>query len=145
VHELSRFFDLGIATRIREAEHHIRVGRGEVCEGAILIFDIRGFTAFSNHLSPNEVMALLAEYQARLIPIIQNHGGSIDKFLGDGVIATFGVARPSPAYAADAIVALDEALAEIDRWNADRHTAGLDPVLVNAALTIGPVIFGAVR
>jgi adenylate cyclase len=108
-HELSRFFDLGIAARIREAEHHIRVRRGEVCEGAILIFDIRGFTAFSNHLSPNEVMALLAEYQARLIPIIQNHGGSIDKFLGDGVIATFGVARPSPAYAADAIVALDEA------------------------------------
>jgi adenylate cyclase len=143
-HELSRFFDPGIAARIRDAEHHIRVGRGEVCEGAILIFDIRGFTAFSNHLSPNEVMALLAEYQARLIPIIQNHGGSIDKFLGDGVIATFGVARPSPAYAADAIVALDEALAEIDRWNADRHTAGLHPVVVNAALTIGPVIFGAV-
>jgi adenylate cyclase len=143
-HELSRFFDPGIAARIRDAEHHIRAGRGEVCEGAILIFDIRGFTAFSNHLSPNEVMALLAEYQARLIPIIQNHGGSIDKFLGDGVIATFGVARPSPAYAADAIVALDEALAEIDRWNADRHTAGLHPVVVNAALTIGPVIFGAV-
>jgi adenylate cyclase len=60
------------------------------------------------------------------------------------VIATFGVARPSPAYAADATAALDEALAEIDRWNAARHTAGLDPVVVNAALTIGPVIFGAV-
>src|SRR4029077_9148053 len=134
----------GIAARIRDAEHHIRVGRGEACEGAILIFDIRGFTAFSNHLAPNEVIALLAEYQARLIPIIQNHGGSIDKFLGDGVIATFGVARPSPAYVADAIVALDEALAEIDRWNAARHTDGLHPVAVNAALTIGPVIFGAV-
>ena len=122
----------------------MRVGRGEACEGAILIFDIRGFTAFSNHLAPNEVIALLAEYQARLIPIIQNHGGSIDKFLGDGVIATFGVARPSPAYVADAIVALDEALAEIDRLNAARHTDGLHPVAVNAALTIGPVIFGAV-
>ena len=106
--ELSRFFDPGIAARIRDAEHHIRVGRGEACEGAILIFDIRGFTALSNHLEPNEVMALLAEYQARLIPIIQNHGGSIDKLLGDGVIATFGVARPSPACAAEATVALDE-------------------------------------
>jgi GMC oxidoreductase len=42
----------------------------------------------------------------RLIPIIQNNAGSIVKFLGNGVIATFGVARPSPAYAADAIVAL---------------------------------------
>ena len=42
----------------------------------------------------------------RLIPIIQNHAGSIAKFLGDGVIATFGVARPSPTYAADATVAL---------------------------------------
>jgi hypothetical protein len=59
----------------------------------------------------------------RLIPIIQNHAGSIVKFLGDGVIATFGVARPSPTYAADATVALDEALAEIDRWNAHRHAA----------------------
>jgi adenylate cyclase len=68
--ELPRFFDPSIATRIRDAEHHIRVGRGEVCEGAVLIFDIRGFTAFSNHLAPDEVMALLAEYQARLIPII---------------------------------------------------------------------------
>jgi adenylate cyclase len=142
--ELSRFFDPGIAARIREAKHHIRAGHGEAREGAILIFDIRGFTALSDHLAPDEVMALLAEYQARLIPIIQNHGGSIDKFLGDGVIATFGVARPSPAYAADAIVVLDEALAAIDRWNAARHTAGLDAVAVNAALTIGPVIFGAV-
>jgi class 3 adenylate cyclase len=123
---------------------YIRAGRGEACEGAILIFDIRSFTALSDHLAPDEVMAPLAEYQARLIPIIQNHGGSIDKFLGDGVIATFGVARPSPAYAADAIVVLDEALAAIDRWNAARHTAGLDAVAVNAALTIGPVIFGAV-
>jgi class 3 adenylate cyclase len=40
-------------------------------------------------------MALLAEYQARLIPIIQNHGGSIDKFLGDGVIASLGHRRPT--------------------------------------------------
>ena len=53
------------------------------------------------------------------------------------MIATFGVARPSPTYAADATVALDEALGEIDRWNAHRHAAGLDPVAVNAALTIG--------
>jgi adenylate cyclase len=43
-HELSRFFDPGIAARIRGAEHHIRIGRGEACEGAILIFDIRGFS-----------------------------------------------------------------------------------------------------
>jgi adenylate cyclase len=67
-------------------------------------------------------MALLAEYQARLIPIIQKYGGSNDKFLGDGMIATFGVAQPSPAYAADATAALDEALAEIDRWNAARRS-----------------------
>jgi adenylate cyclase len=106
--------------------------------------DIRGFTGLSDHFPPNEVMALLAEYQARLIPIIQKHGGSIDKFLGDGVIATFGIARPSPTYAADATLALDEALGEIDRWNAARHGAGLDPVAVNAALTTGAVIFGAV-
>jgi adenylate cyclase len=60
------------------------------------------------------------------------------------VIVTFGVARPSPTYAPDATVALDEAHADIDRWNGHRHAAGLDPVAVNAGLTIGPVIFGAV-
>jgi adenylate cyclase len=122
VQEMSCFFDPGIAARIRDAEHRIRVGRGEACEGAFLIFDIRGFTALSYEFAPNELMALLAEYQARLIPIIQKYGGSNDKFLGDGMIATFGVAQPSPAYAADATAALDEALAEIDRWNAARRS-----------------------
>jgi adenylate cyclase len=122
VQEMSCFFDPGIAARIRDAEHRIRVGRGEACEGAFLIFDIRGFTALSYEFAPNEVMALLAEYQARLIPIIQKYGGSNDKFLGDGMIATFGVSQPSPAYAADATAALDEALAEIDRWNAARRS-----------------------
>jgi hypothetical protein len=89
VQEMSCFFDPGIAARIRDAEHRIRVGRGEACEGAFLIFDIRGFTALSYEFAPNELMALLAEYQARLIPIIQKYGGSNDKFLGDGM-------RPSP-------------------------------------------------
>ena len=123
VQEMPRFFDPGIAARIRDAEHQIRVGRNEACEGAFLIFDIRGFTALSYQFAPNEVMALLAEYQARLIPIIQKYGGSNDKFLGDGMIATFGVAprrrrpmrRTRPPRST-------RALAEIDRWNAARHS-----------------------
>jgi class 3 adenylate cyclase len=60
------------------------------------------------HLSPAESPQTIGSAGdfTRLIPIIQNNAGSIVKFLGNGVIATFGVARPSPAYAADAIVAL---------------------------------------
>jgi adenylate cyclase len=142
--DLARFFAPEIAEKIRRSEDAVMAGHGEACEAAILSIDIRGFTPLAAALAPSELMGLLAEYQACVVPVVQRHGGAIDKFLGDGVMATFGCAPPSPAYAANALTAVDELLAAVDRWNAARIAAGARPVIVNCAVAAGRVIFGAV-
>lgn len=142
--DLSRFFAPEIAERIRQAEQPLMAGQGEAREAAILSIDIRGFTPLSTALAPDALMQLLAEYQARVVPVIQAQGGSIDKFLGDGILASFGCVRPSQSYAADALAAVDALIVAIDGWNEERRSAGERPIEVNSAVSSGRVIFGAV-
>ena len=143
-HELKRFFAPDIARRITHAEDAVRPGQGEIRDAAVMFVDLRGFTPLSRGMEPNAVVALLAEYQARLVPVIQEHGGSIDKFLGDGILASFGATRPSERYAADALRAVDALLDEARRWRAARLAFGRAAPMVGAAIAVGPVLFGAV-
>ncbi len=79
-----------------------------------------------------------------MVPIIQKHGGSIDKFLGDGIMATFGVALKTEAYAADALRATIAILEEVDAWNNEREAHGKAKMGIGTGLAIGPVVYGAV-
>lgn len=142
--DLSRFFDADVARQITGGENQIVAGEGEYRNAAVLMLDIRGFTALSSTQSAAALMRLLSDYQARVIPVIQGHGGNIDKFLGDGVMATFGAAVPSDTYAADALRAIDDVLVAVAAWNEERSAAGLPMVAVNAAVATGELIFGAV-
>ncbi len=142
--ELSRFFDPEIAAKIKGSEQEIRAGTGELRDAAILNLDMRGFTKLVGQASADEVIGLLAEYQAQMVPVIQKHGGTIDKFLGDGIMATFGAAVPSTTYAADSLAALDEALGVARDWQAGRAAAGRPCPAVNGAVATGRILFGAV-
>jgi len=142
--DLSRFFDASVASRIRDAEQEIAAGEGVKREAAILNVDIRGFTPLAASMAPAEVMCLLADYQARIVPLIQRHGGAIDKFLGDGVMATFGAAERSETFAADALECAKEIIAEADRWTKERRDSGVSPVEINVSVASGELVFGAV-
>ncbi|MBL4628701.1 MAG: adenylate/guanylate cyclase domain-containing protein, partial [Roseicyclus sp.] len=72
------------------------------------------------------------------------HGGTIDKFMGDGIMATFGATNPSKTYAADALRALDDIVADLKSWETDPDLSMLSPLCVNLAIATGPVTFGAV-
>lgn len=142
--DLSRFFAPETADRITGAEHQVRPGYGEAREASILTVDIRGFTQLSKSIPPSDLIGVLVEYQSRMIPAIQRHGGSIDKFLGDGILATFGAAVPSDTHAADALRALEAVIAAGDVWNRSRVKAGAEPLALGAAVATGRVVFGAV-
>jgi len=123
--ELARFFAPEVASRITRADHGLRPDDAELRKAAAMFIDLRGFTPLAETLTPAELSALLAEYQGRVVPPIHAHGGSIDKFLGDGILVSFGAMRPSATYAADALRAAEAVLAEGHRGAAERTRAGL--------------------
>lgn len=142
--ELSRFVPAGVAETITEAETSIKPGQAEMRSAAALFIDLRGFTALSRELPPDDVMRLLGEYQKRVIPLILQHHGSIDKFLGDGILASFGAIVPSATYAADALRAADSLADELRHWQVVRRAAALAAPAIGIALASGDVLFGAV-
>lgn len=143
-HDLSRFFSPEIADKITHSDQRIRPGQGEARDAAILNVDIRGFTKMSNEMDPSDLIQLLSEYESRMVTVIQAHGGNIDKFLGDGILATFGAALPSETYAADALRCIDALQDAVAVWAAERRAAGLGPVPIGMAVVTGRIIFGAV-
>ncbi len=142
--DLSRFFDESVATQIRGADHEISAGEGVKREAAVLNIDIRGFTSLAADMSPDEIMALLANYQERLVPIIQKYNGTIDKFLGDGIMATFGAVTDSDRFAADALRAVDDIVKICKDWAEERRAKGKVPLIINASVAVGDVVFGAI-
>ena len=142
--DLARFFSPEVARQITDADQVVEAGSGEARDAAIVFCDIRGFTRYAHSAAPGEVIAMLTEYQHALVPAIQAHGGAIDKFMGDGIMATFGAVRPSERAAADALRAVDAAMAAAADWNRRRAAAGRPVHRVNAAAAFGPIVFGAV-
>ena len=141
---LARFFAPEVASSIRGADMELGSGQGTVRDAAVMMLDLRGFTPLSQRLSPGETIALLRDYQDRLVPVIQAHGGSIDKYMGDGILATFGATRESRTFAADALRALEAALGAGAAWERERAAAGLPPVRIGVAVATGPVLCGTV-
>jgi adenylate cyclase len=142
--DLSRFFSPEIAEQITHSEDQIKPGYAKERLCAILTMDLRNSTGLSNRVPPRDLVGILTDYQSRMVPIIQAHGGAIDKFLGDGILAHFGAAVESETYAADAMRAADDLIAAADGWIADREAKGLEPIRVGIAIACGRIVFGAV-
>ena len=142
--DLARFFDREVAERITGADLRAAAGHGELRNAAILFIDMRGFTKLSATLTPPELIEVISEYQRLLVPVVQSHGGSIDKFMGDGIMASFGAVSPSDHYAADALRAVDAILEAAARWKTERSAAGKPAPSVGAAVASGEVVFGVI-
>jgi adenylate cyclase len=144
VADLSRFFDDSVVRRITASEADVMAGQGEQRDAAILFLDMRGFTEAAMRLTPSDLIALLGEYQRLAVPIIKRHGGSIDKFLGDGILASFGAVTADAGYAASALRAVDAVLVAVDAWRDTRLQAGQVAPDVGAGLATGSVVFGII-
>ncbi|MEM8916051.1 MAG: adenylate/guanylate cyclase domain-containing protein, partial [Pseudomonadota bacterium] len=144
--DLKRFFSPEIADAITQSSHQLAAGEGEAREAAVLMVDIRGFTRFAAGISPGDVVRLLAGYQAAVLPVIREQGGTVDKFLGDGIMVTFGAARPMADPAAAALRVLETVVTDVaESWNATRAEEGYTHRLtLKGSVTTGRVVYGAV-
>ena len=144
VDDLSRFFSPEIARQITASGGELRPGQGRLRQAAILSCDIEGSTTLAKKVPPDELMSLLVEYERRLVPVIQKYGGSIDKFMGDGILATFGAAVSSPTYCADALCCLEVLLSAAAAWRAEREAMGQEPLTIRFTIASGEVVFGMI-
>jgi len=141
---LSRFFDSSVVEDIRSGENPIAPGEGRARDAAIVNVDIRGFSGLIEKMPPSSAISMLTAYQRRIVPIIQANGGIIDKFIGDGIMATFGAVRPSQTYAADALRTMDAIRQDFQAWPADGPLAPITRGGIGLAAAAGPIVFGAV-
>jgi adenylate cyclase len=122
------------------AEHILREGTnlaGEEIEVTMMFIDIRDFTAFAERSAAPEVVATINRLFERAVPIIHEHGGHVDKFVGDGLLAVFGAPRRQDDHADQALAA---ALG-IERAVAEEFSGELS---IGVGLNSGPVVAGNV-
>ncbi|MEM0907332.1 MAG: adenylate/guanylate cyclase domain-containing protein [Pseudomonadota bacterium] len=138
--DMGKFFGAGVAEAITSMEDAAAPGDASDRDAAILMLDLRGFTDFAGVHPPDKVVDVLTEYHRLVIPIIERHGGVVDKFLGDGVMATFGALERSETEAADAIRALTDVIRASDSWDEYLRAMNLEPMPINGAAVAGRVV-----
>lgn len=143
--EFSRFFDASVASGIRSTEGNLTAGHGQKRQAAILNVDIRGFSEIARECAAGDVMRLLSAYQGRIMPLIRNNGGIIDKFMGDGIMAAFGIDGDGETIAADAVRAAEAILLDAAKWTSNGEMSSLGRRLeIGIGISTGTVTWGAV-
>jgi len=140
---LLRQFSPKVAQRLLSHRGRIRLGgtRGWV---TILCSDIRGFTRTARDMEPDDVVDLLNAYFARLVPILFAHGGTVDKFVGDAILAVFDSTDADPDQYRSAVRAAGKMQAAVRELNARRAAAGHVCCGVGIGIHCGEVIHGFV-
>ena len=126
---------------LRESE--LRLG-GERQEVAVLFSDLRGFTSYSESLEPEEIVDQLNDYMRAMVDTIARHGGIVDKFMGDGIMAVFGAPEPREDDADRAIECARAMMGAIDQHNAAREANGLPRMRHGIGVHYGTVVAGNV-
>ncbi len=109
---------------------------------AVLFADIVGFTHMAEQNTPERVVGLLRQFHGLLEAAVFNNNGTLDKFLGDGVMATFGTPRAGPDDAANAIRCAHEMLSAIETWNIQRVEQGEEAINLSIGIHFGAVVLG---
>ncbi|HEX9819714.1 MAG TPA: adenylate/guanylate cyclase domain-containing protein [Methylomirabilota bacterium] len=138
---LGRYVSPELAAQALRDRDALQLG-GELREVAMLMSDLRGFSGLSERLGPAAMIGLLNRYLGAMTPVIIQHGGVINEFIGDAIFVLFGApfGRPDDAQrAVRCAAAMQEALAT---FNTDTVARGLPPLSMGIGLHVGPVVAG---
>jgi adenylate cyclase len=115
---------------------------GEKRQVAVLFSDIRNFTALSESMTPDDIASLLTEYFTEMVECVFRNGGTLDKFIGDAVMAQWGAPIGEVDDADRAIRAAIEMMEELEKLNAKWRAAGRPEIAIGIGLNYGEAFAG---
>ena len=115
---------------------------GKAQNVSILFSDVRDFTTVSEALGPRETVTMLNEYFERMVDVVMSHGGVLDKFIGDAIMASFGVPFNEEQDADNALKVANGMIVALHALNQDRVKAGKDAIDIGIGIATGSVIVG---
>lgn len=134
-----RFLSDDIVKELLDTPGGLTLG-GKKREVTILMSDLRGFTALSERMDPEELITMLNHYLAEMTDVIQSYKGTIIEFLGDGIFAIFGAPVASKTHACDAVAAalkMQQRMEAVNEWNSERNYPFLEMGIgINSGETI---------
>jgi adenylate cyclase len=137
---MSRYMDPGLADQILEGGEDILGGKSTMA--TILFSDIREFTTLTEELGAQGTVSLLNEYFTLMVDCIQKEGGMLDKFIGDAIMAAFGVPVPHDDDEDRAVRAAVTMIRSLSAWNVKRLGEGKKPVKMGIGINTDTIVSG---
>lgn len=137
---MARYMDPSLAERVLTAGHDILGGHSG--EGTIVFSDITGFTTLTEELGAQETVGLLNEYFTLMVDCIQHEGGMLDKFMGDAIMAIFGIPLAHADDEDRAIRAAVAMLRQLELYNDRRRADGKKPIEIRIGVNTATIVSG---
>ena len=139
---LSRYFSPNVVDMLAAQDEPLGAVRRQTV--AVLFVDIVGFTRMAEAMPPEAVVTLLRQFHERMTAQIFACGGTVEKYIGDAIMAVFGVPTPSDNDAANSLKCSQAMLASLAEWNREREAAGEPRLSIGIGLNYGPAVLGDV-
>ncbi|MCK5800239.1 MAG: GAF domain-containing protein, partial [Deltaproteobacteria bacterium] len=140
--QFQRFFSPGMVQQMIEGKLKLD-GIGESREVTIMFADIRGFTSMTEHADAHDIVQLLNGYFEAMVEELFRYNGTLDKYVGDEIMALFGVPVSHADASINAVECAVAMMSALDRFNAARFQQGHQPVEIGIGMNTGVCIYGA--
>ena len=137
---LSRYFSAKTVEELAQSDLPLSTTRRQ--NAAVLFVDIVGFTAASAREEPEAVIETLRQFHHLVERAVFASDGTLEKYIGDGAMATFGTPQPGPSDATNALLCTRALVESLAAWNESRRRSGREPIRIGIGLHFGPVVLG---
>ncbi|HXA38154.1 MAG TPA: adenylate/guanylate cyclase domain-containing protein [Phenylobacterium sp.] len=137
---MSRYMSKEVADQLLSAGE-LELG-GMEQKVTVMFSDVRSFTSIAEALGPRQTVSLLNEYFTEMVDVIFQHGGILDKYMGDGIMALYGAPLVGANDADNALAAADEMMRRLAQLNVRRVAAGQAALDIGIGFSTGPTVVG---